>query len=56
LINKECVAQKTTEDYDVPEFNKAAIVEYTAAIPEAGKTSSCPSILHTFSTNSFGLL
>jgi hypothetical protein len=30
-----------------PEFNNAAIVEYTAAIPEAKAKSSCPSILHT---------
>jgi hypothetical protein len=43
----------------ISDFNKAAIVEYTAAIPEAkAKPAVAPSILQTLSTNSlvFGLL
>jgi hypothetical protein len=31
-----------------PEFNNAAIVEYTAAIPEAKAKPAVASILHTF--------
>jgi hypothetical protein len=35
-MNKECVAQKHYSKIQwSPEFNNAAIVEYTAAIPEA---------------------
>jgi hypothetical protein len=46
-MNKECVAQKHYSKIQSPEFNNAAIVEYTAAIPEA-KPPAVPSILHTF--------
>jgi hypothetical protein len=61
IDEQECVAQKTLLEETMwsPEFNNAAIVEYTAAIPEAkAKPAVAPSILHTFSTNSlvFGLL
>jgi hypothetical protein len=35
-----------------PEFNNAAIVEYTAAIPEAKAKPAVALPLHIFSTNS----
>jgi hypothetical protein len=41
------VSPQKLEDTVVTKFNNAAIVEYTAAIPEA-KAKRLPSILHTF--------
>jgi hypothetical protein len=50
IINEqECRPKTLLEDTMwSPEFNNAAIVEYTAAIPEAKAKPVAPSILHTF--------
>jgi hypothetical protein len=50
-MNKECVAQNYSKIQCGHQFNNAAIVEYTAAIPET-KAKPVAFHLHTFSTNS----
>jgi hypothetical protein len=50
IINEQGVAQNTTRrTMWSPEFNNAAIVEYTAAIPEAKAKPAVAFHLHTFS-------
>jgi hypothetical protein len=55
IIDKQgmCVAKNTTEETMwSPDFNKAAIVEYTAAIPEAKAKPAVALPSYNFSTNS----
>jgi hypothetical protein len=51
IINEQGVSPKTLLEDTMwsPEFNNAAIVEYTAAIPEAKAKPAVAFHLHTFS-------